>query len=125
MNRISFRQEDEKQVVHRLRSLQTIHDKMLDQMFGELVKKFHNREISDRFWDAVPSELKGKYKEPISNLRSKIRDIIMMYPQYYGNYKNQNKSYFQKMEKQRQQLLRSMEQAPLEEEENQVVEVGR
>lgn len=127
MNRISFRQEDEKQVIHRLKSLQNIHDKMLDQMFDDLVKKFHNREISDRFWDAVPSDLKGKYKEPISSLRSKIRDIIMMYPQYYGNYKNQNKPYFQKVEKQKQrdELLRSMEQAPLEEETHQTVEVGR
>ena len=126
MNRISFRQEDEKQVIHRLRSLQTIHDKMLDQMFDELVKKFHSKEISDRFWDAVPSDLKGKYKEPIASLRSKIRDIIMKYPQYYGNYKTQNKPYFQKIDKQnkqREEMLRSMDEAPLEE-ENQVVGVG-
>jgi hypothetical protein len=117
MNRLSFRQEDEKQVIHRLRSLQTVHDKMLDQMFDELTKRFHNREISDRFWDAVPSDLKGKYKEPISNLRSKIRDIISLYPQYYGNYKNQNKPYFQKVDRQQRQkeeLLKSMEEEPLE-----------
>lgn len=117
MNRISLRQEDETQIVHRLRSLQTIHDNMLDQMFDELTKKFHNREISDRFWDAVPSDLKLKYKDPISNLRGKIRDIIMLYPQYYGNYKNQNKPYFQKIERQqrhRDELLKSMEEEPLE-----------
>lgn len=127
MNRISFR-EDERQVIHRLKFLQVIHDKMLDKMFDELAKKFHNKEISERFWDAVPADLKARYKDPVSNLRTKIRDIIKQYPQYYGNYKIQNKPYFQKMEKQqrqREELLRSLEQSPLEEaEEQRVVEVG-
>jgi len=118
MNKISFRQEDETQVIHRLRSLQTIHDKMLDQMFGELVGKFHSKEISDRFWDAIPSDVRGKYKDPIANLRAKIRDIISQYPSYYSNYKQQNKPYFQKVEKQKQRedMLRSMGEQPFEHE---------
>jgi len=125
MKKISFRQEDEREIIHRLKSLQTIHDNMLDKMFEELSKRFHNKEISDRFWDTLPSDLKGKYKSPISNLRSKIRDIIIKYPQYYNNYKSQNKPYFQKVERQqRENLLKTMEEEPLES-ENRMVEVGR
>lgn len=126
MNKISFR-EDEGQVIKRLRFLQVLHDKMLDQMFDEMVKKFHNKEISDRFWDAIPADMRAKYKSPIGNIRNKIRDIIKDYPQYYGNYKQQNKPYFQKMDKQqrqREELLKTLEESPLEQEEdNRVVEV--
>jgi hypothetical protein len=119
MNRISFRQEDEKNVIHRLKSLQIIHDKMLDQMCGELVGKFHSKEISDRFWDAIPADLKNKYKDPISNVRTKIRDILAMYPGYYQGYMQQNKPYFQKVDKQRKQreeMLKSMGEQPFEHE---------
>lgn len=126
MKKLSLRQHEQSQVIQRLKSLQTIHDNMLDNMFDELSTKFSRKEISDRFWDAVPAELKNKYKSSISNIRSKIRDIIMQYPQYYSQYKNQNKPYFQKMEKQnrqREELLKSIEEAPFEEQQ-QTVGVG-
>ena len=124
MNRISFRQEDEKQVIHNLKSYQVVHDKLLDQLFSELGARFHNREISDRFWDAIPSDLRSKYQSHISSLRGKIRDIISQYPSYYGNYKQQNKPYFQKMDKQkkqREEMLKSMGEQPFEHE---MAEVG-
>ena len=124
MNRISFRQEDEQQVIKRLRSLQTIHDNRLDQMGKELVSKFHGKEISDRFWDALPADLRNKYKDPISSIREKIRDILVMYPGYYKNYQQQNRPFFQKMDKQRKQredMLKSMGEKPFEHEMEGVV----
>lgn len=111
---ISFRNTDDVALT-RLKSLQSVHDKLLDKMFKELGSRFQRKELSDRFWDALPADIRGKYKSTISRVRDTIRDIISTYPQYFEQYKQQNRPYFQKLEKQRQGTETPQMELPMEE----------
>jgi len=105
--------------IHKLKSLQHIHDNLLDKMFNELGSRFQHKELSDRFWEVIPADIRNKYKESVIKIRDKIRDIIREYPEYYTEYQKKNSPYFRKMEKKR-----TIEQnQPIEEE--QLVEVSR
>jgi hypothetical protein len=84
----------------RLKYLQQAHNSLIDNMFKELGKKLEHKEISDRFWDVLPADIRAKYKDKVGSIRSKIRDIYQQFPQHFEQYKKQNKPYFRKQEKQ-------------------------
>ena len=89
--------------IDRLRGLQHIHNNLLNKMFNELGSRFQNKEISDRFWEVMPAEIRDRYKNSIRKLRKEIRDIISEYPEYYSQYIRKNLPYFKKVERQQRQ----------------------
>lgn len=80
----------------RLKYLQQAHDMLIQKMFQELGQKMEHKEISDRFWDTLPVDIRGRYKDKIASIRKNIRDIYSQFPQHFEQYKNQNKPYFRK-----------------------------
>jgi len=83
----------------RLKYLQKAHNMLLGKMFEELGQKMQHKEISDRFWDTLPAEIRGKYKEKIALIRKNIRNIYKQFPQHFEQYKKKNSPYFRRQER--------------------------
>jgi hypothetical protein len=84
----------------RLKYLQQAHNMLLGKMFEELGQKLAHKEISDRFWDTLPADIRGRYRDKIASIRKNIREIYRQFPQHFEQYKKQNKPYFRKHETQ-------------------------
>jgi hypothetical protein len=82
----------------RLKYLQKAHTMLLNKMFEELGQKLAHKEISDRFWDTLPADIRARYKDKIASIRKNIRAIYQQFPQHFEQYKQQNKPYFRKQE---------------------------
>ncbi len=83
----------------KLKYLNNYHQKLLDEMFQELGDKFKDKEISERFWDVIPADVRSRYKDKVNSVRTKIRNIYQQYPQHFEEYKQKNKPYFKKQER--------------------------
>jgi len=83
----------------RLKFLQRAHDLALEDLFKDLGQRYQKKEISDRFWNALPADIRTKHKEKIDKIRTQIRDIYQQFPEHFEQYKKENKPYFKKQEK--------------------------
>ena len=88
----------------RLKYLQHAHNMLIEKMFQELGKKMEHKEIADRFWDTLPADIRGRYKDKIASIRKNIRSIYQQFPQHFEQYKQQNKPYFKKQEQQGREI---------------------
>lgn len=90
----------------RLKYLQKSHNMLIDEMLKDLGRKLERKEISETFWKALPADIRGKYKDKVSQLRAKIRSVYEQFPDMFAEYKLDNPSYFRRQQAYRKEVLK-------------------
>ena len=68
--------------VSKLRSYQNILNGLIDKLTNELGQEIKYKELSKRFWEVLPADIRNKYMNTIMSLREKIRLIYEQYPEF-------------------------------------------
>lgn len=124
---LSYR-EAKDQNIYRLRSYKNTLRLLVEKMMAELGRTINEKELSKRFWDALPADIRNTYMTPIMSLRDRIRAIYEGYPEYFEEHKQENKPYFLQKEreqkKRRQELMNQiLENVPQQKSEEQSITV--